>query len=434
MTVAEHSPRTYARWTRVGIPLLIIYLLTMVDRTNISIAASDIITRLELTSAATGVLLSAFFWGYVITMVPGGVLADRTSPVRVISWALAVVGVTAALTGIVENFTLLLVVRVALGLAEGVIFPAFAVLFLKWFPSHERGRAVAATTFAVPLSTVVAAPLGGWMIDQWNYQTMFILQGLPAIIVAIIFARTASDDPASDHRISATERDLILASRAADTQAEGRFSEVIGKPLVWIVGFTFFLWVSGIYGFNLWMPSLIKSLSQSGIGAVGLLSAIPFAAGGLGLFINSWLSDRSKLSRSWFIATPLTIGAIALMLQHYMDLGLVGDMVLLSFAGLGLFAGTGPWWSWMVSLFPQNQVAGSVGLINVFGNLGGIVAPVLLGVLGGAAGGGSSFYVLGYGLVIAAALVIGLSLRHGQRSDTPNKVAMAKAGSAPADS
>ncbi|MBC3194885.1 MFS transporter [Pseudonocardia sp. C8] len=418
-------PRNYARWTRVGFPLLVIYLLTMVDRTNISIAAPDILARLELTGAATGVVLSAFFWGYVVTMVPGGALADRTSAVRVISWALAVVGITAALTGIVQSFTLLLLVRVALGLAEGVIFPAFAVLFLKWFPSRERGRAVAATTFAVPLSTVIAAPLGGWMIDQWNYETMFILQGLPAVIVAIIFARIASDDPATDSRISSAERELIISSREAETEAEGRFRDVIGRPLVWIVGVTYFLWLSGMYGFNLWMPSLIKTLSQSGIGAVGVLSAIPFALGGLGLFVNSWMSDRSGLSRGWFIATPLTLGGIALVVQHYLDFGLVVDMALLSLAGVGLFAGTGPWWSWMVSLFPKNQAATSAGLINVLGNFGGVVAPVVLGLLGGSSGGGSSFYVLGFGLLVAAALVLGLSGRRGVRTARPEDGAAA---------
>jgi sugar phosphate permease len=393
----------------------VIYLLAFLDRTNIGIAAPDMIERLELTGTATGVLLSAFFWGYVLTMIPGGALSGRTSAVRVIAWSIGIVGVTACLTGIVSDFSLLLVVRFLMGLAEGVLFPSFAVMFLRWFPNHERGRAVAATLFAVPVSAMIAAPLGGWLIATWNYETMFIVQGIPAIVAGIVFARLASDDPSSDTRISPEERAYILASRDQETKKEGRFRDVLGSPLVWVLGLTYFLWVSGVYGFNLWLPSLLKSISQSGVQAVGLLSAIPFILGAIGTFVNSWLSDRSRLARGWFIGIPIATAAIALLLQHYLSLGLVGNMILLSIAGFGIYAGSGPWWTWMMSLFPKNQAGPTVGLINVFGNFGGIVAPPLLGIIGGAAGAGSAFYVLGYFGLAATVLVAAVSILEVRR-------------------
>lgn len=291
------------------------------------------LAQLELSSAALGLLLSSFFWGYVITMIPGGALADRTSPVRVISWALGIVGVTAILTGLVENFTVLLVVRVVLGLAEGVIFPAFTVLFLKWFPNGERTRAVAATAVSVPLSSALAFPFGGWMIAQWDYTTMFVLQGAPAILMAVIFAKIATDDPDSDHRISASERELILANRDEETKAGGGIRDVLKQPLVWIVGVIFFLWLSGMYGFTLWLPSLVRQISSSGIQATGFLAAIPFVVGALGLITNAWLRDRTRLPRSWAIGVPLLLAASALIAQHFVHAGLVVDMLFLSIAG-----------------------------------------------------------------------------------------------------
>lgn len=399
-----------ARWTRVGIPLLVIYLLAFLDRTNISIAAPDMVLRLEISGATTGVLLSSFFWGYVLTMIPGGALSERTSAVRVIAWSISTVGVTACLTGLVSNFSLLLIVRFVMGLAEGVLFPSFAVMFLRWFPSRERGRAFAATLFAVPVSAMIAAPLGGWIIATWNYETMFVVQGLPAIIAGIIFARLASDDPAAEQRITHGERAYILASRDHETKDAGRFREVLSSPLVWVLGLTYFLWVSGVYGFNLWLPTLITKLSESGVQAVGFLSAIPFILGALGTFVNSWLSDRSSLSRGWFIGIPLAIAATALLFQHYVSFGLLGNMILLSVAGFGIYAGSGPWWTWMMSLFPKNQAGPTVGLINVCGNFGGIVAPPLLAVIGGADGAGSAFYVLGFCGLAATALVACISI------------------------
>jgi sugar phosphate permease len=396
----------------------VIYLLAFMDRTNIGIAAPSMIQRLELTGAATGVLLSAFFWGYVLTMIPGGMLSSRASAVRVISWSIGIVGMTACLTGIVGDFTLLLGVRFFMGLAEGVLFPSFAVMFLRWFPSQERGRAFAATLLAVPVSAMIAAPLGGWLIATWNYETMFVAQGVPAIIAAVVFARLASDDPSTDTRITVEERAYILATRDQETKKQGSFRDVLTSPLVWVLGFTYFLWVSGIYGFNLWLPALVTTMSQSGVQAVGFLSAIPFIFGAVGTFVVSWLSDRSSLARGWFIGIPIAIAAIALLLQHYLNVGLVGDMILLSVAGFGIFAGSGPWWTWMTSLFPKNQAGPTVGLINVFGNFGGIVAPPMLGVIGGAAGAGSAFYILGYFGLVATLIVAVVSVLESRRRRT----------------
>lgn len=153
-----------SRWYRIGFLLFLMYLVAFVDRSNIGMAAPVMVKSYGLTSASTGVLLSAFFWGYVITQVPGGWIAGKYSAKRVIIGALVVWGTMAILTGLMPSFNSLLVVRFIMGLAEGVVWPSFAVMFVNWFPDDERARAINLSEMSLPISSLIMAPLAGWMI------------------------------------------------------------------------------------------------------------------------------------------------------------------------------------------------------------------------------------------------------------------------------
>lgn len=395
-----------SRWTRIGLLIFITYLVAFADRSNIGVAAPQMAKDLQFGMTITGTLLSAFFWGYVITQVPGGLLATRFGPSRVIGCAMVVTGITGCLTGLVTELSSLIAVRVAMGLAEGVIFPSFAILFIRWFPGNERARATSAAQYAIPLSSVVMAPLAGWMIDKFHWQTMFIMQGVPAIVLGLIFAYFVSDDPATDRRISDGERKFILQGRDVGVKADGTFFSVVAHPTVWLLGLASLCWIMVIFSFGLWMPSLIKQYFPSGYSVVGWLTAIPFLFGGVSMYFNSRFSDRAKVSRGWFVAIPITVAGIALLAQHHVSGGLVWTMVMFSVASAGLYSGAGTWWTYAISKFPRNQAAASVGFMNVFTSCGGIVGPFAVGY---AAQGGSlanSFYVLGYALFVAAALMV----------------------------
>jgi sugar phosphate permease len=186
------------RWKRIGLIVFVSYLIAFADRSNIGVAAPQMAHDLQLGTTITGALLSAFFWGYLVTQIPGGWLASRIGPSRVIAVAMTVTGVTACLTGMVHSLAALLAVRVVMGLAEGVIWPSFAVIFVRWFPARERARGIAFAQYALPLSSVVMAPLAGWMIDVFHWKTMFVLQGIPAVSMALLVWFFVSDDPEQD--------------------------------------------------------------------------------------------------------------------------------------------------------------------------------------------------------------------------------------------
>ena len=421
----------HARWYRIGLLLFLMYLTAFVDRSNIGMAAPAMVKSFGLSSTAVGVLLSAFFWGYVITMVPAGWTVSRYSAKKVIIWALVVWSIMAILTGVVTSFNALLVVRFLMGLAEGVVWPAFSIVIVNWFPDHERGRAMNFSELSLPVSAIIMAPLAGWMIHTWNYHVMFILQGLPPLIMAGLFAWLGSDSPEKDRLISNTERTYIMERMASERKTqvqsdEGTIWNVLGNYRIWILGVIYFLWINGFYSFGLWMPTLLKQLSGKGIQVVGWLSAVPFVLAVVAMLINSALSDRWRLKRMWFVAVPLLIGGFGLVTEHFIGFGLGINMLVLIISGIGIYAAFGPWWAWSVSFVPKNQAGSANGLINLLGNFGGITGPIIVGIAAHGKNVINGFYILGFGIVAAAivAIIFGIIVRSRASADNQRPLSL----------
>jgi sugar phosphate permease len=395
-----------ARWYRIGLLLFLTYLVAFVDRSNIGMAAPIMVKSLGLSSTTTGVLLSSFFWGYVLTQIPSGLLASKYSAKKIIVFSLVFLGISGILTGVVKSYEMLLVVRFIMGLAEGVLWPAFAIFFINWYATHERARAINFSEMSLPISSIIMAPLAGWMIEHWNYHVMFILQGSLPIILAIFFIWFAADSPEKDRFVSKEELEYIKQNRSADLNEKGSFLEVITNYRVWIFCIVYFLWITGLYSFGLWMPSLMKDLSSKGIGTVGWLTAIPFVLAAVSMYFNAKWSDSNSGNRSLFIAIPLMIGGIALVVQHIFGVTLTTNLIMLIIAGIGIYAAFGPWWAWAMSFVPSNQAGTANGLINLCGNFGGIVGPIIVGAVAQGKNLLEGFYVLGFFLILGSLIVI----------------------------
>lgn len=401
-----------ARWYRVGVILFLTYLVAYIDRTNIGVAAPDMTVSLGLPSAAVGVLLSAFFWGYVITQIPGGWVASHVGPKKVVVGALLIWGAGAVLTGILTSYNALLGARIVMGLAEGVVWPTFTVLIVNWYSSAEHGKAMNLVESTLPISSLIGAPLAGWMIATWDYHVMFIAQGIPAFVMAVVFWFGVGEHPVKDRHLSPREREYLVAEAGAHRDERGSFAQVLRMPKMWGLGVIYFLWLNGLYAFGLWVPSLLKEVSHRGIGLVGLLSAIPFVLATVSMYVNAWISDRPGYNRAWSVIVPMFIGGIALLVQHYVGGGLWINMVFLVVAGIGIYAAFGPWWAWAASQVPVDQTGPSMGLINLMGNFGGIVGPVVVALAATDGNISTGFYVLGIALLAAG--VGALALRNSR--------------------
>jgi sugar phosphate permease len=429
-SAAERPPRIdirQVRWARIGIPLFVTYFICFMDRTNISVASPHIADELQLSAAAMGLVFSAFFWGYVVSGLPAGAWAGKGHAKSIIVACMVIIGLSAAVTGLVHNLPVLLAARIVLGLAEGAIFPAFAVLFISWFPSRERGLAVALTMYTVPLSSAVMAPLSGWLIEITSWRAMFIIQAVPAILVAIWLHFSATEKPEDHPRISAEERDYILATRTVETSDESTLLQVFMRPVVWLLALIYFFWVMGIYALTLWLPTVIGDLTGQGSFLVGLLTAIPFLVGTLALYVVTKRAVSRGRSLGSFIALPLAICGTAMIAQHFVHFGAVFSFAMLVVAAGSIFAALALWWTWVMQIVPRNQAGASVGFVNLCGNFGGLVGPLLIGLVATAGNTASGFWIIGVGVIAAAAIVAVLDARrtrtHGESDDAGQRTA-----------
>ncbi|MDJ0105391.1 MFS transporter [Rhodococcus erythropolis] len=417
-----------ARWYRIGLMLFVIYLITFVDQTSFPIATPLISTDLQLAATATGVLLSAFFWGYIITQIPGGVLAARFGPKRVMLATLAIWGLCAVLCATIPNYGALIAIRFAMGLAAGALWSTFAVIVANWYPTWERGRAATFTVISIPLAAVIASLSSGWLTQALTWHWVFISLGLAAFVMAALFAVFGADSPDTDRRLTEGERNYILAGRRSESTPGSFARGVLRRPMAWILGGTFLLWQSAFYGVALWLPSLVAQAFEISVATVSLVSIVPFVVAVLVMLLNSLLSDKSPWSRGWNAAVPLLIGGAALLAGGYVHGAFGVELLLLYIAVAGLYAGLGPWWAWVIDNFSRSLSGGATGFVNFCGNLGLIVGPILVTSGGVSAQPSSSLSILGGCALISAIVIIVLSTRRNikRTADAPARNVLAE--------
>jgi predicted MFS family arabinose efflux permease len=422
--VNERPPRIdfrQARWTRVGLPLFVTYFICFMDRTNISVASPHLADELQLSAAAMGVVFSAFFWGYVVSSVPAGAWANKGHAKTIIVICMVIIGLSAGLTGVVHNYPVLLTARIVLGLAEGAIFPAFAVMFISWFPSRERALAVALTLYTVPLSAAVMAPLSGWLIDITNWRAMFIIQAVPAILIAAWLHFALTERPDDNPHLSDDEREYIVATRTVETADESSLLQVFARPTVWLLALVYFFWAMGIYALTLWLPTVIGDLTGRGSLIVGLLTAIPFLCGTAAMYILTKTAVKTGRSLGFFIAPCIALSGLAMLAQHFLDFGAVFSFAMLVVSAASIYAALALWWTWVMQIVPRNQAGASVGFVNLCGNFGGLVGPLLIGLVARPGDTASGFWIVGIGILFAATVIMAVDARRtqGQRLDQP---------------
>lgn len=391
------------RWTRIGLLLFLIYTAAFLDRGNISIAAPQMTKDLGISAVSMGVLLSIFFWGYVITQIPGGWVAQRFSPKWVIIVAMLVWGIFSALTGYMTTYAGVEIARFLMGLAEGVVWPSFIVMIFRWFPGKERAQASNLLLISLPLGSVIAYPLGGWMIAVWNWHVMFYLQAIPPIILAVVGIFLLSDDPAKDKYLSQAERDYILATRTSEHPANGvrtPLLESFKDIKLWGLGLSYLCWISGFYAFGLWLPTAVQGIARSSIGVTGVISTIPPIIGIVAMILNARASDRAN-SRAKYVIWPLVVGGAALIISHFISQPFF-SLVILSAGAIGVYASFGPWWAWCAEQVAPENVGATNGFVNFSGNFGGIVGPIAIAIVAGSANVGSAFWILGVGMFLSA--------------------------------
>jgi D-galactonate transporter len=417
--------RARRRITRRLMPFLIcLYVIAFLDRVNVGYAALEMTRDLGFDTEVLGFGAGVFFFGYFLLEIPGTLLVENWSARLwlariIISW-----GVLAVLTGFIQTSTQFYVARFVLGLAEAGFFPGVIVYLSHWFRQRDRAKAVAMFMAAIPVSNIFGAPVSGlilgvnWMgLSGWRW--VFILEGLPALVFGVVTVFYLTDWPREAGWLSAEEREWIAgelereksARRAARTYGVW---EALRHRNVLLLALAYFCAVASAYGFNFWLPTILKGLSGFSNLLVTGVAALPYCAGLGAMLLVGWTSDRSG-ERRWHTALSLLAVSLGLMLSATAH-GRVGLAVaMFCLAGAGLYSYLPGFWALPTAFLTESAAAAAVGLINSVGNLGGFVGPYVVGYLTKSTG---SFYAgviyLSCSALASACLI--LCVRHSPKT------------------
>ena len=421
MSAGNPSGTPYSsRWARLAPTVFITYSLAYVDRANYSIgSAGGLSGDLGITGEAGALLGALFFLGYFLFQIPAAWYAETRSAKRLMFWSLLAWGLLAALTGVINDVSLLYLDRFLLGVAESVVLPSMLIFLGHWFSSAERSRTNTILILGNPVTVLWMSIVSGYLVNAIGWRGMFVAEGLPAIVWAFVWVRLVQDRPEEAAWLDPREREA-LAARLRDEQAllkpVRNYREAFRSPLVIALAVQYFCWSIGVYGFVLWLPSILKSGSQLGIVDIGWLSAVPYLVAALLMLVASHYSDRSG-SRKAFVWPFLIVGALAFagsFLLGRSDFWF--GFVLLVIAGGAMYAPYGPFFAWISERLPRNVAGGAIALINSCGALGSFVGSYAIGWLDAETGGPDVSYLLMAAALLASG-VITLALGAEQRRD-----------------
>jgi sugar phosphate permease len=403
---------TERRWLRIIPIALVMYTISYVDRTNISLALDPIISSmmkdLLMDDRMKGEAAGIFFFGYVLLQIPGGYWATRWSPRRIISLFLISWGICAVGCGLASGFRQFEVMRFLLGVAESGVFPATLVLLANWFPRGERARANAYWNLCQPLAVAASAPFTGWLLGAYGWQKMLILEGMLPFLWLPLWWFCISDHPRQAKWISAQERDFLettLEREAAELEPPQAVSswERFRDRTVWVLIAMYFLQNCAAYGCMTFFTSSLKGMGFTGL-QYGVLFGIPYALTALIMVLNSWHSDHTR-ERRGHVAAVYLLSGVSLVLSVGLKEHFWLSYGLMCLAIPGPFAALGPFWSIPSETLPRGAAGLVIGSVNAFGNLGGFAGPYIAGWLKHEYQSlAIAFDVLGAGLLVGAAL------------------------------
>lgn len=410
--------------TRRLLPFLfLLYVVCFIDRTNVSFAALQMNRDIGLSDAVYGLGAGVFFLGYALFEVPSNLVLARVGARRWIGRIAVTWGVLAVGMLFVRGGTSFLVMRFLLGVAEAGYFPGIIYYLSIWFPERYLARATSRLMIGIPLASAIGGPVGGLLLGLdgklglAGWQWLFLVEGLPAVILGIIAFRYLTDTVHKATWLPESGREWLRTTlegerMAAVGRAHTRLGEVFSSGKVGLLILTYFLFCVILYGITLWLPLMIRDqLGFTNVG-VGLSIGLLGLCGATSMLLNSRHSDR-KCERVLHTAIPAALAAAAVGVAALMGTGMV-TIVALAVALVSLNAMGPTFWCLPRAMLQGTAAAGGIALINAVGNLGGFAGPNVLGLIKNATGSYSvALFILSAGGFLAAGLLLRLRAKEG---------------------
>jgi ACS family tartrate transporter-like MFS transporter len=435
-----------AYWRLLPI-LFLSYIIAYVDRNNVSLAKLKMVNDLPSFRYQTETIFAlgqaAFFIGYLLLEIPGTLLVEKWSARKWICRIMITWGILAALTAVVTKPWHFYLLRFLLGLAEAGFFPGVIVYLTHWFPAQARARALSLFLIATPVAQFISPKISYYLLRMntvengiyyrtlfklKGWQWMYIAWGVPSVVLGIIVLFFLTDRPKDAKWLTDEERQVLeteLSLELERRQAVGghlTLLQALRHIKVLLLAAAYFFIVTGNYGVELFLPTILRDWYHPSDAFLTWLLMIPPLGSLFGMLVIGFSSDRTK-ERRFHAAIPIFIGAIGLGLTLIRNQPLATMIILFTVTSIGTKAYLPAFWSLPSLFLSESAAAGSIGLINSIGNIGGGVGPVILGVFKDRTG---SFFlgILSLSISMGLTAVILMTLRFDQhrQQETPRNI------------
>lgn len=375
------------------------WLISFLDRMVMSVSLPYIGQDFGLDKATQGWIISAFFISYAGFQIPGGYLADRFGPRKVMFIAVIWWSIFTSLTGmafdigIIPAFAIMLCMRFLFGIGEGS-FPASSwKCIATYFPVSERGRATAIQSTVNTLGPAIATLVAAAIISALGWHWVFILLGIPGVIIAFGIRHYCRDNFRENPQITSeeikeleddiTEQEKISTSKTVEKVP---FKEILKSGKLWHLAFIWFLFDITFWGFTTWLPSYLKDARGLTLGEIGVWGSVPYLFGTVGTLFGGYVSDKFSKGRSVIYAGATIVAAYFLYLMFTVDT-LTMTVIYQCLASLFMFFAMGIFWGLLMHTISANIMGSASGIVNFGGQIAGVVAAPVMGYLVDASAG-----------------------------------------------
>ncbi|WP_374281069.1 MFS transporter [Novosphingobium sp.] len=410
---------------RLVLPCALYILIGAIDRTNVSFAALQMNADLGMSGTQYGFAAGVLFIGYVLAKYPS-VLAYETLGMR--HWLAGITlawGLAACAMGLVSAHWQVYALRLFIGLMEGGLSSGLMIYLSQFAPDRWRATILAIPIMSINIAQVIGSPLSGWLIDVDNplgiagWRFMFLVEGLPALALALFALLHFPNSPAQARWLSTAERDWVRdnvkgAVRPERGQAQdGRWS-ALASPIGWICAAIWFCILASNYGVMFWLPTMVKGLSGLSATQTGLVVALPNAAAAIALVLNARHSDRTG-ERVLHVAIPALVGGSGLLAAYLLGPGLPG-LAMLVIGGACTGCTVAAFWAIPTRLLDPRGLAMGIVMINMLGSFAGATVPAAMGWLRESSGSFLPPTLLLFGIALTCAALCLAARRHLARA------------------
>lgn len=392
--------------------LFVLYIVAFLDRVNVGFAKLQMSADIGLSDLAFGFGAGVFFIGYCLCEIPSNMMLQRVGARFWITRIMVMWGLLSVSMMFVSTPNQFYVLRFLLGMAEAGFYPGVVLYMTYWFPSHARSQGMAWFNLGIAMAGVIGSPLSGWIMQTFagvagmaGWQWLFLLEGMPAVILGIVVFFYLDDRPGKVHWLTPEQNERVVRQLAEQRRQQEQagaghnFRAAFVNKDLWRLIYVNFALLCGTYGVSFWLPQIVRNLGIESLTRTGLIAAIPFAIASVVMILVSRHSDSTR-ERRWHGTLCNLASAAGLALAAFFH-----DQPVLSLAGLSLamsggLAGFCVLWALPGVLLTGTAAAAGIALIATIGNLGGYASPFMMGWVKQSSGH------LEYGLYVLAAMTV----------------------------